>query len=186
MSTGKDVTYEFNKAVRELDECTKNSPKGNSEKTPWKLNVPTVKERMEAFEQFALEQRKILLGKGHDYTAGKDDEDAYTNFRVIADLLEGAPITAYTICMIYFLKHVFSLITFTKRGKQESGEGLRGRHLDVADYAFILDQLVPDHMEHFRKEVKEESRNEWVPEPTLAKHFPGPKPGDAVITNITE
>lgn len=123
------------------------------------LNKPTVAQRTEAFGEFIKEQRAILLGKGHDYTAGQAEKDAYANFRIIADLLDGAPITPYTVCMIYFLKHVFSLITFTKTGVQESGEGLRGRHLDVADYAFILDQLVPDHLNYFidrRNETREE------------------------------
>ncbi len=108
-----------------------------------------VKGRQEAFKKFSEEQAEILIGKGHDYTAGQADVDAYANFRLIAKLLEGVQITPYTVAMIYGLKHIFSLITFAKTGKQESGEGLRGRHLDVANYSFILDQLVPDHLEHF-------------------------------------
>lgn len=115
----------------------------------YECNKPTVTQRMEAFGEFIKEQRAILLGKGHDYTAGQAEKDAYANFRIVADLLDGAPITPYTVCMIYFLKHAFSLVTFTKTGMQESGEGLRGRHLDVADYAFILDQLMPDHLNYF-------------------------------------
>lgn len=105
-----------------------------------------VKERQEEFKKFSGEQGVILLGKGHDYTAGRSEEDAYANFRIIADLLKGAPITSYTVTLIYFLKHVLSLITYAKKGRQESGEGLRGRHLDVANYAFILDQLKDEHV----------------------------------------
>ncbi len=102
-----------------------------------KLNV---KNRQEAFKEFSEQQAEILIGKGHDYTAGQADVDAYANFRLIAMLLDGVPMTPYTVTLIYAMKHIFSLITFAKTGRQESGEGLRGRHLDVANYAFILDQ----------------------------------------------
>lgn len=110
---------------------------------------PSVKGRQEAFAKFSKEQADILVGKGHDYTAGQADVDAYANFRIIAQLLDGVQITPYTVALIYALKHVFSLLTFAKTGRQESGEGLRGRHIDVANYSFILDQLIPDHLDYF-------------------------------------
>jgi hypothetical protein len=112
----------------------------------------SVKDRMESYKKFTDRCGEILLGKGHDYTAGKGDEDAYANFRIIADLLKGAPITPYTIALVYKLKHTFSLITFAKTGKQESGEDLEGRHHDESNYTFILSQLVPDHLEAFDHE----------------------------------
>jgi hypothetical protein len=65
--------------------------------------------------------------------------------------MAGAPVTPYTIAMVYALKHVLSLITFAKTGKQESGEGLRGRHMDARNYFFILNELVPDHVNHFEQ-----------------------------------
>jgi hypothetical protein len=131
-----------------------------------KISTPTVLERQTAFANLVDEESKLLLAKGHDYTAGKADSDAYANFRLIAELLEGVPITPYSVAMIYALKHVFSLLTFAKSGKQESGEGLRGRHMDVRNYMFILNELVPDHLNHFsRKEVlkKEEEEEEVSP-----------------------
>jgi len=117
----------------------------------------SVKDRQEEFKKFTEEQSKVLLGKGHDYTAGKAESDAYANFRIIAMLLEGAPITPYTIAMIYKLKHLFSLLTFIKTGKQESGEGLLGRHIDDSNYTFILSQLVEDHLEYFDEHNKSNS-----------------------------
>ena len=119
------------------------------------LNIHSIEERQGHFEKFAEEQKKLMLGKGRDYTAGKSGEDAYTNFRLIAKLLEGCPITPYTVALIYEVKHLFSLITFCKTGKQESGEGLRGRHLDRANYVFIEDQLVNDHLKYFEEEGDE-------------------------------
>ena len=127
-----------------------------------KLNKPTVADRQKAFQALIEKESHILYSKGADYTAGKKDEDAYANFRLIAVLLEGCPITPYTIAMIYKLKHVFSLLTFCKTGKQESGEGLEGRHMDDRNYTFILNELVPDHLNYFEKggEVSEEPKHE--------------------------
>jgi len=104
-----------------------------------------IEERMEHFEAFATEMAKTLRMKNSDYTAGKKDEDSLYNFRALAKLMEGAPITPYTVVMIYMLKHTFSLLTFAKTGIQESGEGLRGRHIDQANYTFLLNELVEEH-----------------------------------------
>jgi len=114
-------------------------------------NTPSVEGRQEAWEAMIAEERALLLNKGADYTAGQKDVDAYANFRIISGLLAGAPVTPYTIAMVYALKHVLSLITFAKTGKQESGEGLRGRHMDARNYFFILNELVPDHVNHFEQ-----------------------------------
>ena len=105
-----------------------------------------MEKRMERFEEFSREMAKLLRGKGADYTAGKKDEDSLYNFRALAKMLEGAPITPYTVAMIYMLKHTFSLLTFVKTGAQESGEGIRGRHIDQANYTFLLNELVDEHI----------------------------------------
>ncbi len=141
--------YDPNEKVvkQELEKIKKVSKAENR-----KLNVYSVKGRMEVFEDFVQKQREILLGKGSDYTAGRADEDAYANFRIIADLMKGAPWTPMTVAMVYELKHLLSIVTFAKTGRQESGEGLEGRFLDRANYTFIERQLVPDHLEHFRKD----------------------------------
>jgi hypothetical protein len=113
-----------------------------------------MEERMRRFEFFHKEMARLLRGKGNDYTAGKKDEDSLYNFREIAKMLDGAPITPYTIAMIYMLKHTFSLLTFAKTGKQESGEGLRGRHIDQANYTFLLNELVDEHVEIFKRKTE--------------------------------
>jgi hypothetical protein len=113
------------------------------------IKKPTVTKRQLDWEDMCRDEAVLLLNKGADYTAGQKDADAYANFRIISDLLKGAPITPYTIAMVYALKHMLSLITFAKTGKQESGEGLRGRHMDLRNYVFILNELVADHEAHF-------------------------------------
>lgn len=94
----------------------------------------------------------VMLAKGKDYTAGNWDTDPNYNFNEIARLLQGAPINPYTVCMIYFLKHVFSLIKFCKTGKQEGGEGLEGRHVDALNYVRILWTLVVESKMRDEKE----------------------------------
>jgi len=112
----------------------------------------TVDARQSQFHEFMEEQSEVLFCKGHDYTAGESQRDVYYNFKKVAELLDGAPITPYTVAMVYFLKHIFSIITFAKTGVQESGEGLRGRHIDIGNYNFILDQLADDHEECFKED----------------------------------
>lgn len=116
----------------------------------------SVIDRQKRFEDFTAKQSKILLTKGVDYTAGNAEVDAYANFRLIAKLLDGCPITPYTVALIYKLKHTFSLITFCKTGMQESGEDLEGRHLDEANYTFILNDLVLDHLNSLKEMIERE------------------------------
>lgn len=106
------------------------------------IKKPTVTERQKAWEAFTEEERSLLLNKGHDYTAGQAEVDAYANFRIIGDLMGMSP---FDVAMIYFLKHILSVITYARSGKQESGEALAGRFHDIRNYAFILNELVPDH-----------------------------------------
>lgn len=125
------------------------------------IKRPSVEERQKTWEAFLDEERKLLLTKGADYTAGRKDIDAYHNFRVISHLLAGAPITPFTVAMVYFLKHVLSVITYAISGRQESGEGLAGRFHDIRNYAFILNELVGDHEDDFNFEADmiERARN---------------------------
>lgn len=108
------------------------------------------------FEKFSEEQRSILITKGHDYAAGNYDHDPNYNFIKIAELLDGAPITPYTVALIYFLKHVFSIMSYAKTSKQESGESVHSRHLDLANYAFIMDTLSAPTGAAVRKEKEEQ------------------------------
>ncbi|MBI9082717.1 MAG: hypothetical protein JEZ11_03910 [Desulfobacterales bacterium] len=105
--------------------------------------------RLARYDEFMARARTIVTQKNHDYSGGKQDTDPNANFVEIARLLEGAPITPYTVAMIYKLKHVFSLLTFCKTGRQESGEALLGRHQDDSNYSFILNELVALHEECF-------------------------------------
>jgi hypothetical protein len=131
------------------------------------IKKPTVNERQIAWEDMVDKERSLLLNKGHDYTAGRADLDAYSNFRIIADLLTGCPVTPFTVALVYALKHVLSVITFAKSGKQESGEGLEGRFMDIRNYMFILNELVPDHINFF-------------PQLQEVKVFGGTLAGDAI------
>lgn len=116
-------------------------------------------ERSEAFKKFVAEQTEILEAKNKDYSAGNSDKDANYNFRLIAEIMDGAPWTPYSVAMVYKLKHVLSMIAFAKTGKVES-EGIHGRHHDDANYTFIMDLLAKDHTE--RREEKGKEKVDWV------------------------
>jgi hypothetical protein len=98
---------------------------------------------------------QVMIAKGKDYTAGNWETDPNYNFNEIARLLQGAPINPYTVCMIYFLKHVFSLIKYAKTGTQEGGEGLEGRHVDALNYVRILWSLLGERVEEELKATED-------------------------------
>jgi hypothetical protein len=100
-----------------------------------------------SFHEFLAVMAKTQAAKNHDYAAGNADHDPHYNFTEIAKMLDGAPITPYTVALIYFMKHVFSVVTFAKTAKQESGESLSGRHIDLAVYSSILNDLKSQHIE---------------------------------------
>lgn len=109
----------------------------------------------------------VMAAKGKDYTAGNWETDPNYNFNEISRLLQGAPINPYTVCMIYFLKHVFSLIKFCKTWTQEGGEGLEGRHVDALNYVRILWSL---YVETYDRENLE------YPDPDEVRRIVGPLP----------
>jgi len=76
--------------------------------------------------------REVMDGKGHDYTAG--DTDRLINFKRGGNNLGVSPLTVWAV---YFNKHVDSINTLVKTGKQESGEPVEGRIIDIINYALL-------------------------------------------------
>lgn len=93
-------------------------------------------ERNAKIREYQAQQMKILEMKGADYSGGKSAEDGNANFKEVARRLNGAQIDEITVWAVYFLKHVISIETFVKTGRNES-EGMEGRFDDLANYANI-------------------------------------------------
>lgn len=134
------------------------------------VKKPTLDAKLKAWETLVSKERELLCRKGADYTAGRCDVDAYANFRGIAELLEGVPISPFSVALVYALKHMFSLITFAKSGKLES-EGIIGRITDIRNYMFILSELVPDHQNCFVMKFGEEETGKNEEEDDVAQQF---------------
>lgn len=88
-------------------------------------------------DKFMEEQRAILKAKGADY-AGNNDR--LSNFKEVAKLLGTKPEHEWGT---YALKHVFAILSWIRTGHVES-EGLRGRFLDLANYAILGAALAED------------------------------------------
>ena len=100
-----------------------------------------LKTRNEMIQKYQAEQMEILQRKGHDYAAGEAEVNGNENFRIIAELLKGAPMDETTVWAVYFLKPVLSVVTFVRTRRVES-EGMEGRMNDIAKYANIFRTLL--------------------------------------------
>jgi hypothetical protein len=77
----------------------------------------------------------IMEKKGQDYTIG--NEDRLYNFKLVAELVG---ITPKQVLMVYWLKHVLSLLNHARGGKES--EPIDGRIADVRNYALLYKGLV--------------------------------------------
>jgi hypothetical protein len=82
-------------------------------------------------ETFMEEQKQILKVKGADYSDVTTDR--LSNFRAVGYL---QCVAARMVWCVYMLKHVFAILTWVRTGKVHSEE-LRGRFLDLANYAIL-------------------------------------------------
>lgn len=79
-----------------------------------------------------------MLGmKGADYTDGKD---RLYNFKSVGGLCNTP---ALMVWLIYFLKHIYAIISFCVKGKVES-EPIQGRITDAINYLVLLEGLVEE------------------------------------------
>jgi lysyl-tRNA synthetase class I len=86
-------------------------------------------------------ERSILETKGKDYTM--ENEDRLYNFKLVAELVG---ITPKQVLMVYWLKHVLSILSHSK-GLQET-EPIEQRIADVRNYMLLYRGL--DTEEEFK------------------------------------
>lgn len=108
------------------------------------------KERLERTKAFLDKEVEILETKGREYTAGAEednDKDTLYNFKVVGDMVSCkcencghvqkiGPRAAWAV---YFLKHVFSVMTYVGDPGRAMTEPLMGRLLDIRVYSALLD-----------------------------------------------
>lgn len=89
-------------------------------------------EQLKLFVQFTELQRKTLVGKADDYTAGSDRLE---NFKVAGAV---AGMDAQRNCLSLIATKVARLGSLLKDGRQPQNEALTDSVLDLANYAFLL------------------------------------------------
>lgn len=81
---------------------------------------------------------KIAKTKGVEYASS---EDRLANFKRLGVELD---IPATKIGYIFFKKHLDSICTYLKDGKEHSEESIRGRFLDAINYLTLIYGLIED------------------------------------------
>jgi hypothetical protein len=94
-------------------------------------------------DEFLDECRQIQIEKGREYTIddGSGRAEKFANFRSIGARLGLDP---KMVLLIYMLKHMDSIRTYVRYGK-EGSESIKGRCQDLVNYAVMLWAL--DHEE---------------------------------------
>lgn len=90
----------------------------------------------EAYTATLLRQSAdILVGKGREYAG---PEDRLGNFKRGAAATGTTP---ETVCVIYLTKHLDSILTYIREGK-EGSEPIQGRIADLLNYTILLGALI--------------------------------------------
>ncbi len=87
---------------------------------------------------FTDEMLAVTAAKNVDYSAGS--EDAMANYYELASASGVTPVQAW---MVLMMKHVTAIMRYAKKGSVVS-EPIRGRFIDLANYAMLGAALVVD------------------------------------------
>lgn len=83
------------------------------------------------------EALRVTQSKGADYTTG--DTDALKNFKSVAKDLGLTPLQVWGV---YAKKHFDAVMAYAKTGGQNESEPIKGRLIDVINYAALFYGLV--------------------------------------------
>ena len=93
-------------------------------------------QQQKLFKELIKEEADILNRKGAEYAS---DEDANANFKKRA---EDIGIDPKQILWIFLSKHLDSIKSYIKKGKEISDEPIVGRINDARNYLFLLHCLI--------------------------------------------
>lgn len=92
-------------------------------------------EQLAIFEKMISDERDLLLTKGKEYAG---DEDALANFK---DGL-GIGLDPKQKLWVYLSKHISSIASYIKNGKEFSNEPIESRIADARNYLGLLYMLI--------------------------------------------
>jgi len=104
--------------------------------------------RFQIMQSLAISEEEIFKTKGYEYTGGADDDndrDALANFKGVGEMVQHTcsscgkmePVGPRTVWAVYFMKHVFSLLTHAANPSRGISEPVDSRLLDVRAYATL-------------------------------------------------
>ena len=118
--------------------------------------------RHEIMQDFFESEEETLRIKGREYTLGAEldnDKDTLANFKNVGDMVQHTcsncnhteAIGPRKAWAVYFLKHVFSLLTHTAQADREISEPIHGRINDIRTYATLYacideDERIPPNV----------------------------------------
>jgi len=94
-------------------------------------------EQKEHFEKVVSEMRDLLVNKGREYAG---DHDALNNFKNGDDI----GVEPLQKAWMFTDKHISSIKSYIKNGKEFSSEPIEGRILDAMNYLFLISCLVKE------------------------------------------
>lgn len=103
------------------------------------LTVNTDEPFVKMAKIMAETERSILVTKGTEYAG---EIDRFANFRRLSVDLG---LSKEMILFVYMKKHLDSILSFIKTGKEASSESIFGRIMDARNYLLLLSGLIAEH-----------------------------------------
>ncbi len=111
------------------------------------------KDQKDHFEKTVEQMRDLLVNKGREYAG---DKDALQNFKNGEDI----GVSPLQKGWIFTEKHISSIKSYIKHGKEFSSEPIEGRILDAMNYLFLISCLVKEQKEQALKHDKISADND--------------------------
>lgn len=99
------------------------------------------------FDDIIGEMRDLLVNKGREYAS---DADSLANFKSGDDI----GVDPLQLAWIFANKHVSSVKSYIKHGKEFSSEPIEGRIQDAMNYLFLIYCLVKEKKGHLPSKLK--------------------------------
>lgn len=143
-------------------------------------------ERTEHMKAFVAAEEETVVTKGREYTLGatrENDLDTLNNFKQVGEMVKTTcpncqhtyPIGARVTWAVYFLKHVFSVLTHMGNpGKaKDMAETLFGRFLDIRVYSTLGFCIDVDESRTTVESLMVDAEASGVPVHFTGDHAPG-------------
>lgn len=111
-------------------------------------------EQQALFKAMVKEEADILNRKGAEYAS---DADANANFKKRA---EDIGIDSKQILWIFLSKHLDSIKSYIKKGREISDEPIMGRINDARNYLFLLHCLIEEDKQIAKEEKPKKTKEE--------------------------